>query len=182
MSKIVAAVDQERLQGDAAHGQPAPFAEADGDDLATFKPLSAQEAQQWRRRQPALSPWRVVLGQTLVGLAVVVVGWPFGGWLWAVSAAWGAAAVIVPAMWFARILARQLKLAQPGSALALLMGWELVKVALTVLLLVLAPLVLKPLSWPGLLLGFVLTLKVYGVALLWGRQSRKADPQGRRGV
>ena len=48
-----------------------------------------------------------------------------------------------------------------------LLVWEAVKLALTVLLLALAPRLVAGLSWPGLLLGLVVCLKVYWLALLW---------------
>jgi ATP synthase protein I len=40
---------------------------------------------------------------------------------------------------------------------------------LTVLLLALAPRVLNEISWPALLAGMLLTMKVYWLALAWGR-------------
>ena len=49
-----------------------PTTEAEDED-SDFKPLTAQEAQEWRKRHPALSVWRVVMAQALVGVLVVVV-------------------------------------------------------------------------------------------------------------
>jgi len=43
--------------------------------------------------------------------------------------------------------------------------WEMVKIGLTVALLVMAPRMVSDLSWPALLVGLVLTMKVYWVAL-----------------
>mgnify|MGYP000700448978 CR=1 FL=1 len=43
----------------------APETETEAED-SDFKPLTAQEAEQWRRRNPPVSPWKVVLGQSLV--------------------------------------------------------------------------------------------------------------------
>ena len=40
-----------------------------------FKPLTAQEAQQWRSRHPPLSVGKVVAGQALVGMLVALVAW-----------------------------------------------------------------------------------------------------------
>jgi len=44
------------------------------------------------------------------------------------------------------------------------------------LLLVLAPKVLNEVSWPALLVGLLLTMKVYWLALAWG-SPKKATPQ-----
>ena len=44
-----------------------------------FKPLTAQEAQQWRSRHPPLSVWKVVAGQALVGMLVALVAWVLTG-------------------------------------------------------------------------------------------------------
>jgi len=43
--------------------------------------------------------------------------------------------------------------------------WEMVKVALTLAMLFGAPLFVKNLSWPALLVGLVLTMKVHWLAL-----------------
>jgi len=45
--------------------------------------------------------------------------------------------------------------------------WEGVKVVLTVLALLLAPQVVEDLSWPALLAGLAVTMKVYLLALAW---------------
>jgi ATP synthase protein I len=47
------------------------------------------------------------------------------------------------------------------------MVWEMVKIALTVAMLVAAPRLVPQLSWPALLVGLVLALKVYWVALAY---------------
>jgi ATP synthase protein I len=47
--------------------------------------------------------------------------------------------------------------------------WEAVKVALTVAMLGLATRVIDELSWPAMLAGLVVTMKVYWVALAWRR-------------
>ena len=39
--------------------------------------------------------------------------------------------------------------------------WEVVKIALTVAMLALAPRVIDELSWPAMLVGLVVTMKVY---------------------
>ena len=109
--------------------------------------------------------------QALTGLGfAVLLGLVSGELRLAVSSAWGALAVVLPAGLFARALSRQMRLGQPGAALAGLMFWEGVKVALTVALLAVAPRLIANLSWFALVAGFVLTLKVYGLALLLSRR------------
>jgi ATP synthase protein I len=47
------------------------------------------------------------------------------------------------------------------------MFWEVLKIAVSVVMLMLAPQILQPLSWPVLLVTLVVCIKVYWVALLW---------------
>jgi ATP synthase protein I len=53
------------------------------------------------------------------------------------------------------------------------MLWEMVKIGVSVLMLVLAPKIVQPLSWPALLVALVLCMQVYLLALLWRRPTRK---------
>ena len=136
------------------------------DDELPFKQLTAEEARQLRERHPLVSPWWVVLGQALVGLGVALVSWALTGqqnvgW----SAAYGALAVVVPAAIFARGLTSRFSSRSANKAAASFMLWEMVKIALTAAMLVAAPRLVTALSWPGLLVGLVLTFKVYWIAL-----------------
>lgn len=142
-----------------------------------FKPLSAEEAQAWRQHNPQASPWRVLLLQVGVGaLLALMTGLFTGEWKLAVSSAWGSVAVVVPAVVFVRALGRQMRRTQPGSALMGLMVWELVKIVLTVALLLVAPKVISDLSWLALVAGFVVTMKVYWLAMALGWMQRKSKP------
>jgi len=143
-----------------------------------FKPLTPEQAAAWRQRNPVSSPWRVLGLQLLVGLAVAVLTGVVSGQLrLAASVAWGVVSVVVPGVVFARALARQMRLKQAGAALAGLFVWELVKIVLTVALLLVAPKVVAGLSWLALVAGFVVTMKVYWLAMAMqfasGRQRRK---------
>jgi ATP synthase protein I len=143
-----------------------------------FKPLTPEQAAAWRQRNPVSSPWRVLGLQLLVGLAVAVLTGVVSGQLrLAASVAWGVVSVVVPGVVFARALARQMRLKQAGAALAALFVWELVKIVLTVALLLVAPKVVEGLSWLALVAGFVVTMKVYWLAMAMqfasGRQRRK---------
>ena len=134
-----------------------------------FKPLTPEQAAAWRQRNPVTSPWRVLALQVLVGVAVAVLtGLVSGQFRLAASVAWGGVSVVVPGVVFARALARQMRLKQAGSALAGLFVWELVKIVLTVALLLAAPKVVAGLSWLALVAGFVVTMKVYWLAIAIG--------------
>ncbi len=140
-----------------------------------FKPLTAEEAQVWRQLNPMASPWRVLFLQAVVGVLVAVLtGWVSGRWDWAASVAWGAICVLIPGVVFVRALSRQMRLNQPGAALAGLFVWELVKIVLTVALLVVAPKVVFDLNWLALVAGFVVTMKVYWLAMALGWMQRKS--------
>jgi ATP synthase protein I len=142
-----------------------------------FKPLTPEEAQAWRLRNPALSPWRIIGLQTGVGVLMVTLTWLWsGGSQWAASVAWGVVAVVIPAMVFVRALSRQIQFARPKSALAGLFFWELVKIVLTVALLLAAPKVITDLSWLALVASFVVTIKVYWLAMALGWVQRKSKP------
>lgn len=139
-----------------------------------FVPMTAQQAQAWRQRHQVTSPWRVVGIQSLVGLASALVAWLFtGSKELAMSVAYGALAVILPAVLFARGLSRQRTGQAPMAAVLGFFVWEMAKLALTVAMLFAAPRLVVALSWPGLLVGLVLTMKVYWVLLAL----RKSTPR-----
>ena len=150
---------------------------ADEDLESDFKPLTAEQAQAWRQQNPMASPWRVLWLQVLVGaLIAALTGWFSGQSRLAASVAWGAVAVVIPAVVFVRALSRQMRTRQAGSALAGLFVWELVKIVLTVVLLLAAPKVVADLSWLALVAGFVVTMKVYWLAMALGWMQRKSKP------
>ncbi|MDR7379793.1 ATP synthase protein I [Rhodoferax ferrireducens] len=135
---------------------------------ADFKPLTAAEAQLWRQRNPPLSLWWVLLGQALVGSVVALAAWLLtgkaaNGW----SAAYGVLSVVVPAALFAQGVTGRLARTVPGAAMVGFFVWELVKIAVTVAMLFAAPRLVSGLNWLALLAGFVVTMKVVWVALLF---------------
>ncbi len=89
---------------------------------------------------------------------------------------YGALAVIVPAALFARGLTSSAASVNAMTAAVGFAVWQGVKLVLTVLLLALAPRVLNEVSWPALLAGMLLAMKVYWLALAWGKP-RQATPQ-----
>lgn len=149
----------------------------DEDAQGNFKPMTAQEVQAWRLKHPAASPWRVLMLQVAVGLSMAaLVGLFSGKGHLAASVAWGGVAVVIPSVVFVRALARQMRTTQAGSALGALMFWELVKVVLTVALLLAAPKVVADLNWLALVAGFVVTMKVYWLAMVLGWMQPKPKP------
>jgi ATP synthase protein I len=93
------------------------------------------------------------------------------GW----SAAYGALAVVVPAALFARGVLRRKASANPRAAMVGFFGWEIAKIVLTVALLAAAPRLVPGLSWLALVVGMVITMKTYWVALLVRPGVRKTD-------
>ncbi len=141
---------------------------------AAFKPLTREEAEALRRRDPPLSPWRVVAVQAAVGvgvalLAALVTGSPSVG----MSALYGAFTVVVPGALMARGMTSRFSSMSPGSSAVSFMLWEMVKIAVSVVMLMLAPKLVQPLSWPALLVGLVLCMKVYWLALAWRGRAMK---------
>jgi ATP synthase protein I len=136
----------------------------DGVFGAEFKPLTADEAKQWRSMNPSLSPWWVVVWQLFVGVGFALICVAVFGVSAGLSAAYGAVAVVGPAALMVRGLRRQRGVAQASAAMLGFMIWELVKIALTVAMLFLAPKVVYQLDWLALVAGFVVTMKVYWVA------------------
>jgi ATP synthase protein I len=130
--------------------------------------LTREEAEVLRRREPPLNPWRVIGVQALVGLAAAGgVGLVFGSGMLFWSLLYGAATVVVPGALLARGMTSRLSAMSPGVSAVSFMLWEMVKIAVSVVMLILAPTIVQPLSWPALLAGLVLCMKVYWLALLW---------------
>jgi ATP synthase protein I len=140
------------------------------DELAepAARPLSRDEADALRAKDPPLSPWRVVAVQAAVGLAVAVLsGLVTGRGEVAWSALYGAAAVVLPGALMARGMTSAVGRVSPGLGAVSFMLWEFVKIAVAIAMLMLAPRVVQDLSWPALLFGLVVCMKVYWFALLW---------------
>jgi len=139
-----------------------------------FKQLSADEVKALQKASPPVSPWGIVGWQALVGLLVALLVWLVtGSRLSAWSAAYGAVCVVLPAAVFVRGLARQQGVPNVGVALGGFFVWEMVKVVLTIAMLFAAPKLVVGLNWLALLAGFVVTMKVYWVAMwLHSRRSK----------
>ncbi len=156
-------------------GQNVAWADAETAEADDARPpLTAEQARALRAAQPMPGPGRIVMAQAVAGILLALLALAVSG---RASVAWsvlyGALAAAVPAAVMARGIGRPLpRAAQPALGAVRLLVWETVKLVLTVLLLVLAPLLVAGLSWPGLLLGLVVCLKVYWLALLWRGHSK----------
>ena len=141
------------------------------DDERDFKPLTAEEAAQWRKTQRKFSVWELVGLQALMGSVAAVFAWVLMGraevaW----SVAYGALSVVLPSAVMAYgVTSSSIARLLSGMAQAAFVGflfWEGVKVLLVVLMLWVAPRVVSDLSWLGLLAGLVLVLKVHWLGWL----------------
>lgn len=143
-----------------------------------FKPLTAEEAAQWRLRQPGFSVWHVVGAQALMMLLAGSLSWLFTQ---RVSVAWsvlyGGLCIFLPTALMAhgltssawsRLLQRSAS-PKPSSSVGAVFFWEGVKLVLALAMMWSAPRLVPDLSWLGLLLGLVVVLKVYWLVLLWRR-------------
>ena len=144
-------------------------------DVPERAPLTSAEAAVLRRRIAGFSPWHVIAVQGLVGVLVASGVWfIFNQPTWAWSAAYGALAVVLPAMLFARGLARQRNAPAPAAALAGMFVWEMVKILLTIAMLFAAPRVVTDMNWLALLAGFVVTMKASWLAMLWQHRRKSS--------
>lgn len=138
-----------------------------------FKPLTAEQAEELRKRQPPLSPWRVIASQALVGVIAALIGWLItrqANIAW--SLLYGAAVVVVPNALLARGMTRRYLGMSPGSLAVSFMLWEFVKIGISVAMLAVANRIVQPLVWPALLVGLVLCAKVYLLVPLWHRRAK----------
>lgn len=140
-------------------------------ELVDIVPLTAEQAAAVRAANPTTSPWWVVAAQVALGLVMTGLAW----WLFdqriARSVGCGVLAVVIPSALFARGLTSQFAKANVGTAVMSFFLWELVKIVVTLGLLFAAHRLVKDLSWPAMLAGLVVTLKVYWLALAVKRKA-----------
>jgi ATP synthase protein I len=140
---------------------------------ADFVPLTREQAQRLREQEPSVSVWWIVLGQLLVGVLAALVAWvatdkSHVAW----SVLYGALAVVIPGALFARGLTSQFSSISPVTAGFGFFVWEAVKIGVSVGMLAAAPRLVADLDWLAMLIGLILALKVYWLALLL-RHKRK---------
>ena len=131
-----------------------------------IKPLTGDEALALRQQHPAISPWVVLAGQAAGGVLVALTAWWVSGKLavgW--SALYGAMTVVIPGALFARGLMSKVSSINPAAAVTGFFLWEMVKIGLVLAMLFAAPKLVKDLSWPAMLVGLVVTMKVVWLVL-----------------
>lgn len=137
------------------------------------RPLTREEAQALLARLPSISPWRVLLAQFGMGVAVTLLsGLLTRSTSGAVSALYGAAAVVVPGALLAWGLTSR-RATAPAALPVRFMFWEFVKLAMACAMLVSAVRVVHDLNWPALLVAMVVCMKTSWLAPLWWRRSDK---------
>jgi ATP synthase protein I len=145
---------------------------AEEDARRPIERWTRERAAAWRATDPhTVNPWRVIAVQAAVGLGVALVAGLVTGRLevfW--SALYGAGVVVVPGALMARGMTSPLTSVSVVGSAASFMLWEGVKIAVSILLLILAARIVQPLSWPALLAGLVVCIKVYWLALAWRRR------------
>ncbi len=145
---------------------PQPFDEI-GKEEEVFRRYSPQEAEQLRKTSPSISPWRVVLWMLVAAVVIGMVSWLIFDLHTALSAAYGSLVVSLPAAVLARGMTSPLSRMNAVSGAMAFMLWEMVKIGLSIGMLMLAPSLIASLNWPALLIGLILTMKVYFVAAIY---------------
>ena len=152
------------------NGQPAWTAAVDKQagwlPLGDFDPFGIEV--EWRGRAGAHEVCQfVVFVAAIASFSCDSVGW---------SALYGALAVVVPGAVMARGITSKVASMNPGAAVAGFFLWEMVKIGLTVAMLFAAPRLVENLSWPAMLVGLIVTMKVsWGV--LWFKPKRPTTHQ-----
>lgn len=148
-------------------------------------PWTAQQVQAWRAKHPPMSLWSPFIAQCVVAavlmLAGVALGWPKNV---LASMLYGALACLLPAFvglfGYLRMVRRieRLPVGAAGSmGFAAILGWEGVKIILSIAMLWMAPRRVDSLHWLALLVVFVVTIKAYWLAFLMERIRRREPVQ-----
>ena len=142
-------------------------------------PLTRAEAQALRASNPQVSPWQVIAAQVVMGCLSAVVVWLVLGQPQLIgSTLYGALVAVLPGALMARGMTSKLSSMSPGASAVSFMLWECVKIGVSLAMLVVAGKIVQPLVWPALLVGLVVCIKVYWVALLWrGRKKSESTEQ-----
>lgn len=141
------------------------------------RPLTREEAEALRKRDPSVSMWRVVGMQAVAGILIAAIWWLVSGkFEGAASALYGAAVITLPQALMAGGLGRVRQSAAgtgPGGMVAGFMFWQFLKIGFAVLMLVGAGVALKWIVWPAVLVSMVACTQMNWLALLMrGRQPR----------
>jgi ATP synthase protein I len=132
-----------------------------------FHRYSPQEAEQLRKTSPPVSPWRVVLWMLMAAVVIGLVSLALFDQITALSATYGSLVVSLPAAVLARGMTSPLSRINAVSGAFVFMLWEMVKIGLSIGMLMLAPSFIPGLNWLAMLIGLILTMKVYFVAAIY---------------
>jgi ATP synthase protein I len=143
-----------------------------------FKPLTREEAQQWRSTQPAVSMRLVLMWQVVFALATTALAALLTGDKVVVqSVLYGGIAVVLPSALMAwGVTSSAVAQKVSGVAQASLLNffvWEGVKLVLVMALLGLAPVVLDAVNWLALVAGLVVVIKVVGLVFFVQSKRRR---------
>lgn len=143
------------------------------EEEAKTPPWSKEQVRELRLREPSVSVWRVVFGQFLVGVLLGLVSWLLGAKFANVaSLGYGAFCVVLPSAVFARGITSKWSSLNPGAAVTGFFLWEFVKVFMTIVMLLASQSLVDDLSWPMMILGLIITMKVHWLSFLWGRKGK----------
>lgn len=141
-----------------------------------FKPLTREEARQWRAEHPQVPLSEVVVGQWLWSLVAVLLAWLAGAsTMWAAEMLYGVASVAMPSTLMAVALARgqRQSLRAATAALTGFFVWEGVKLLSSIGLMAGALWWFETPSWLALLVGVVVALKAHAVVAWRASVGRK---------
>ena len=131
-------------------------------------PWTKEMVLEFRKAEPPVSVWWVVLTQVGVGLISVFVAWLLGANVASMaSMGYGSFCVVLPSIVFARGMTSKWSSLNPGAAVIGFFLWEFVKIAMTVVMLMMSQSLVDDLSWPMMMLGLIITMKVYWLSFLW---------------
>ena len=149
------------------------------------RPWSAEQANAWRVRVPAMSLWLPVGMQGAMALLLLAGSMVLRlDQVVRLSLMWGVIASLLPSlfcvtgyritMWVLRSLPHG---AQTLLGLMSVIFWEVVKLVLSVALLMLASRLVAGLHWPAMILAFVVVIKAYWLAFLVERLRKTRSSQ-----
>jgi ATP synthase protein I len=135
------------------------------DSLLEIRTLNRDEALLVKASNPVLNPWLVVAWQVVATLLIGFLGLVLTQQKHIVySMLWGGLCVVIPSGLFARGVARGKDFESLRLSLSNFLVWELLKVALTIAMLLMASRVVSDLSWLALVASFMVVTKVYWLA------------------
>lgn len=145
------------------------YLEPDNNEDEDIKPLTAEAARRIEESSPRISMRKLLLWQLAVMVVLALLAWLLVGSpaaLW--SVVYGSLAVMLPTVLFMKgmDILRAARSGDAGLVLVLFMLCEFGKLILAAVLLFLAPRLLGVhLNWLALLVGVIVTLKTYWIAL-----------------